>query len=586
MIRKTSLLATSFLALFCTISNPAFANFAGMDLILPAAGRVIGAGGTEFLTTAWVTNPNDHAVDVQFQFLQSGQANITPVTVMDTLSAGQTKTYENLIDTVFHLGGVLGAVRVRSSDQVLVSARIFSRAPGDTLANTNGANFAAVPSSFAIGKGDQGLLQGANQNADFRYNFILVEVSGAETAVQVRLRDGAGAEIATKTYTVRPYEQLLVNISDLAPGVVVNGAQLQATVLSDSGRVIFAGSLITNGSQDSTGFEMSFNSSLLAESAQRVVSVNGLSGAVALTGGQGVTITPSGNTINIDVSGVSGPRGAAGPGATGSAGTNGLAGATGATGAIGFTGPTGPAGAAGLTGATGAAGIAGATGPAGIAGATGATGAIGLTGATGAIGIYGATGVSGATGFAGATGATGPVGIAGATGATGPVGIAGATGATGPAGITGATGATGPQGPVLGFADFYALMPPNNVVPVAPGTDVFFPQDGPTSGTTVVRFGPTLFELVAAGIYQVQFQVSVIEMGQLIVMLDGVELPYTVVGRATGTTQITGVCLVQTTAGGLISIRNPAGNPSSLTVATNAGGTRAVSAHLTITQLQ
>jgi hypothetical protein len=103
--------------------GPALANFAGTDLILPAAGRVLGAGGTEFLTTGWVTNPNERAVDVQFQFLEAGQANLSPVTVSDTLNAGQTKTYVNLAETLFHRSGVLGAVRVRSSDQVLVSAQ-------------------------------------------------------------------------------------------------------------------------------------------------------------------------------------------------------------------------------------------------------------------------------------------------------------------------------------------------------------------------------------------------------------------------------------------------------------------------------
>ena len=51
-------------------------------------------------------------------------------------------------------------------------------------------------------------------------------------------------------------------------------------------------------------------------------------------------------------------------------------------------------------------------------------------------------------------------------------------GSTGPAGLDGATGATGPTGPagsVLNFADFYALMPPDNAATVAPGTDVSFP---------------------------------------------------------------------------------------------------------------
>lgn len=45
-------------------------------------------------------------------------------------------------------------------------------------------------------------------------------------------------------------------------------------------------------------------------------------------------------------------------------------------------------------------------------------------------------------------------------------------GPQGPAGETGATGPQCPAGGVLGFADFYALMPPDNAATVAPGTDV------------------------------------------------------------------------------------------------------------------
>ncbi len=59
----------------------------------------------------------------------------------------------------------------------------------------------------------------------------------------------------------------------------------------------------------------------------------------------------------------------------------------------------------------------------------------------------------------------------------GPMGPMGLRGPQGPA------GAAGPAGSVLGYADFYALMPPDNAATVAPGTDVSFPQDGPNSGT-------------------------------------------------------------------------------------------------------
>ncbi|WP_277422594.1 collagen-like protein, partial [Amphibacillus jilinensis] len=177
---------------------------------------------------------------------------------------------------------------------------------------------------------------------------------------------------------------------------------------------------------------------------------------------------------------------------------------------------------------------------------------------------------------------TGPAGVTGATGPTGPTGVTGATGPTGPAGVTGATGPSG----VLEFADFFALMPPDNTATVAPDTDVDFPQDGPASGTSIARVDDSTFNLAEIGFYQVLFQVSVSEAGQLILTLNGADLDYTVVGRATGTSQIVGLAIVETTAiNSLLTVRNPAGNAAALTITPVAGGTRPVSAHLVITRL-
>lgn len=154
--------------------------------------------------------------------------------------------------------------------------------------------------------------------------------------------------------------------------------------------------------------------------------------------------------------------------------------------------------------------------------------------------------------------------------------------------------ATGQLGPCAAgivsheFADFFALMPPDNAATVAPGTDVEFPQDGPVStGGGITRVGPSAFNLSAIGTYQVMFQVSVTEAGQLILTLNGADLAYTVAGRATGTSQIVGIALVTTTSlNSILTVRNPAGNPTALTITPLAGGTRPSSAHLVITQLQ
>jgi hypothetical protein len=131
-------------------------------------------------------------------------------------------------------------------------------------------------------------------------------------------------------------------------------------------------------------------------------------------------------------------------------------------------------------------------------------------------------------------------------------------------------------------------MPPDNAATVAVGGDVDFPQDGPISpGGLISRISADQFNLAGIGTYQVLFQVSVDEAGQLVLTLNGNELPYTVVGRATGTSQIVGIALVTTTSiNSILTVRNPADNDTALTITPFAGGNEPVSAHLVITRLQ
>src|SRR5579862_9764835 len=69
---------------------------------------------------------------------------------------------------------------------------------------------------------------------------------------------------------------------------------------------------------------------------------------------------------------------------------------------------------------------------------------------------------------------------------------------------------------VVGFADFYALMPVDNAATVAAAAAVQFPQNGPSDGSgSISRTSASTFNLTAIGTYQVSFQVSVNEPGQL-----------------------------------------------------------------------
>lgn len=255
-------------------------------------------------------------------------------------------------------------------------------------------------------------------------------------------------------------------------------------------------------------------------------------------------------------------------------------------------GPAGPRGPQGLQGIPGPAGPTGAQGPEGVPGAVGIQGPVGPqgpAGESGPIGPQGATGPAGPMGPQGPIGETGPAGPSGATGPIGPQGLQGEPGPAGPVGPQGPQGVPGlpgPAGGLLGYADFYALMPGDNAAPVAAGADVAFPQDGPVSGTGITRLAANQFNLANIGTYQIFFQVSVTEAGQLMLTLDGTPLPYTVVGRATCASQIVGMAIVQTTLeNSVITVRNPAESASALTITPSAGGALPVSAHLTILQV-
>jgi hypothetical protein len=143
---------------------------------------------------------------------------------------------------------------------------------------------------------------------------------------------------------------------------------------------------------------------------------------------------------------------------------------------------------------------------------------------------------------------------------------------------------------VTNFGSFFYLAPADNAATVAAGGAVDFPQDGPNAGGGIVRTGVDTFQLPAIGTYEVSWQVSVTEAGQLDLWLDpgtgAIEQLNTVAGRATGTSQIVNDVLITTNAvNSVLSVRNPSGNSPALTITPLAGGTHAESGWLVIKQV-
>jgi hypothetical protein len=293
------------LLVFVCLATPAFAGFPSTEVFLPAVGRVTGNGGAQFFTTVWATNLTGVTENFTFQFLKQGQANGTPASFADTLAPGETKVYENIVETKLGLTSAIGAARVTSSGEIFVSERIFDQAPGADLGDTEGLFFAGVPKSFSISSGQSASIQGLNQGGaeNFRYNFALVETGGGSPTVNVQVFDGGGVLLGQKTFALQPFEQLQPNVSEVVPGFSSTNARLTATVTGGTGSVLLAGAQLANISQDSSGFEMSFRDDLLGGGTAGVTSLNGLAGALSIKAGNGITVTPSGSSIQVAFTG-------------------------------------------------------------------------------------------------------------------------------------------------------------------------------------------------------------------------------------------------------------------------------------------
>lgn len=137
------------------------------------------------------------------------------------------------------------------------------------------------------------------------------------------------------------------------------------------------------------------------------------------------------------------------------------------------------------------------------------------------------------------------------------------------------------------FADFYAVVPPDDNVAIPAGGDIQFPEDGPMNGKCIVRKGLSSFRLRDRGTYLVMFEVDITTIGQLVITVNDVEQNYTVFGSAVALGKITGMALIRTRSrNSIITIRNPLGAAAPLLVVPSAGGSRASTAHLVITQLK
>jgi hypothetical protein len=257
MFRRSGL----FAAFALMIAQSLYAALPSDDLFLPIVGRMGGAGGHQFFTTLWLTNPGRSRSDVHFYFLVSGQPNGVPHDFELSLAPAETKVFPRLDEAVFGKPAAVGALRIRASRPVIATARTFSLDSGQPLSRaSSGATFDGIPGEVAIGNGESAFVHGVAfaTPRTVRNKLYVVETAGRPFSYAVTPIANDGKGLARRTFFIRPYEHDEIDLDAQFPVLTSETAALRVDGVNGSGRIIFAAITIANESRDTNAYEMSF----------------------------------------------------------------------------------------------------------------------------------------------------------------------------------------------------------------------------------------------------------------------------------------------------------------------------------------
>ncbi len=151
-----------------------------------------------------------------------------------------------------------------------------------------------------------------------------------------------------------------------------------------------------------------------------------------------------------------------------------------------------------------------------------------------------------------------------------------------PCGNTGPTGPTGPSAPTNnGF--FYLLQPSDVPSPIAPGGPIPFPNTGISAG--VSRIDASHFNLPVPGIYDIFWQVPIVQTVQLAVAVNGIEQLQSRTGSPGNSQNVGGLEIQTYAANTILNVLNSSVSRNSATVISNFGGSGPSSGSLKIHQV-
>jgi|GEM_PF-3245953 len=227
----------------------AYPSMAATDKIIPAVAKTAGANSTFFQSDLRLINAGASDATVQLTFLPSNVDDSNATTVSLTLVARTSRAIDDVLGSLFQQTNAGGALRVKSSGDVIVESRTYTPSAG--CPGTYGQYIPGIDASKA---GLRQIVPGVKLSKDLtsgsRTNIGVVNVGGQQLAVAVTLRDGDGTSIATASISVPPFAHTQQAVAGLfaQSGTTLENAFVE---LSASTAFLAYASIVDNLSGDS-----------------------------------------------------------------------------------------------------------------------------------------------------------------------------------------------------------------------------------------------------------------------------------------------------------------------------------------------
>jgi len=206
----------------------------GAELMIPAAGHIKGAAGTNWRTEVVVHNLAAIDAVATVQLLERDRANGSPRQATVTVPAGASLRWKDALDELFSYSGAAALRFIVSQGSVVITSRTFNLLEaGNPLGLPAGSTFGqfipALDSKEAIPFGAEGRLVQLGHDpgltAGSRTNLGLVNAGTGTIEVEAELWTGDGQDLGTVRQTLRGHEYVQIDrvFEKVTGSAVANG---------------------------------------------------------------------------------------------------------------------------------------------------------------------------------------------------------------------------------------------------------------------------------------------------------------------------------------------------------------------------